>query len=288
MSVSMAENCAEPLEKKELKHVDSIPGTMSIESQVELVTTKVGLVKPGPLSCVQRGFWVSVATFLPLLFCTKDEQFAEDILDIMHSAYSSVWSVRLTNSVAWVGGEKIVQLREDRKAEAQEFFGRSMGYFLADFCYVLVQLARGHVPHLAAERLAHHTVQSVACFPAILGEGKQTSSSCTYLSIAYLAEISNMFLRANNILKRLGAEKHPFWMTNFRTLLVTFFLGRIINFPCCGALLWRHRANLPMSVLRLQLCFGAAGVALNLGWFVKLYQIYSRVARKKGAPMELL
>lgn len=271
-----------------LPRVDSIPGTLSTESQVERVTTMVGLVRPGQFSSLQRGFWVAVATFLPLQWLTKDEQFAEDILDMMHSAYTAVWSVRLSTSIEWVGGEKVLQLRDDKKAEAQEFFGRSIGYFIADFCYVLVQLARGHVPHLAAGRLAHHIVQSAANFPSILGTDEQTSSACTYLSIAYLAEISNMFLRTNNLLKRLGAEKHPLWMANFRTLLVTFFVGRIINFPFCTALIWRHRGSLPATVLRLQLGFAAAGIALNGAWFSKLFRIYAKVARSKAALMELL
>jgi len=207
---------------------------------------------------------------------------------MLHSAYASVWSLRLTSSVEAADEQTILQIRDSSKAEAQEFFGRSIGYFLADFCYVVLQLARGHVPHLAFGRLAHHTVQSAACFPAILGGSRQTSSSCTYLSIAYMAEISNLFLRTNNLLKRLGAEKHPFWISNFRALLVTFFLGRIVNFPLCTALIWRHRANLPTNIFRLQFGFAGAGLALNLGWFAKLTKIYLKVVRKKGAPMELL
>jgi len=245
-------------------------------------------VKQGPFSGVQRGFWVAVSVFLPLLALTKDEMFAEDVIDVLHSAYATVWSVRLARNIKWVGGEKVAQLVESIKPAAQEFFGRSIGYFVADFCYVICQLARGHVPHLAAGRLAHHTIQSAACFPAIFGGHRQTSSSCTYLSIAYLAEMSNMFLRINNLLKRFGAEKHPFWMANFRTLLTTFFLGRVMNFPFCTALIWRHRENLPSSVRNLQLGFAVGGMALNIGWFGKLVQIYLRVSRKRSAPMELL
>merc|ERR1719188_306151 len=100
---------------------------------------------------------------------------------MLHSAYSSVWSLRLTSCVESTEKEALVQLRESSKAEAQEFFGRSIGYFIADFCYVTLQLIRGHVPHLAYGRLAHHVVQSGAVFPAIFGGQRQTSSSCTYL-----------------------------------------------------------------------------------------------------------
>jgi len=275
-------------ESVKVKRVDSIPGTLSKASSVEQITTKIRLVKPGPLSGVQRGFWVAVSVFLPLQVITKDEMFAEDVLDFLHSAYSTVWSLRLARSIKWVGGENLARLMDSIKPAAQEFFSRSIGYFIADFCYVLVQLTRGHVPHLAAGRLAHHTIQSAACFPAILGGPMQTSSACTYLSIAYLAEMSNMFLRINNLLKRFGAEKHPLWMTNFRTLLLTFFLGRVINFPFCTALIWRHRQNLPTSVRNLQLGFAVGGMALNIGWFGKLVQIYLRVSRKRSAPMELL
>eukprot|EP00928_Gymnodinium_smaydae_P029520 TRINITY_DN22209_c1_g1_i3.p1 TRINITY_DN22209_c1_g1~~TRINITY_DN22209_c1_g1_i3.p1 ORF type:complete len:298 (+),score=37.39 TRINITY_DN22209_c1_g1_i3:27-896(+) len=274
----------EPNSKSD-KDKAGIPGTLSSESRVELVTTRSGLVKPGPLSSVQRGFWVAVTVFLPLRFVTKDEGFAEDIIDILHSAYAAVWGVRLTKAVEWVKGYEVALLPNACKSRAQEFFGRSIGYFLADLCYVIIQLARGHVPHLAAGRIAHHIVQSAACFPAILGEQEQTSASCTYLSIAYLAEISNMFLRTNNLLKRLGAQKHPLWMTNFRLLLTTFFLGRIVNFPFCTFLMWRHRKSLPKSVLMLQIGMAQAGMALNVGWFAKLFMTYLKV--RKG-PMQLL
>lgn len=276
---------ANPRQPGSLLRVSSIPGTVSKHSKIEKALSLI--VAPGPLSAVKRGFCVSVATFLPLRFF-HDERFAEDIIDLLHSAYAGIWSLRLAASVERVTGYPLVALPDNSKEMAQEFFGRSIGYFLADLCYVLVQLARGHVPHLAAGRLAHHVIQSVANFPAIFGNPAQTSAACTYLSIAYLAEISNMFLRTNNLLKRLGVEKHPLWMANFRTLLTTFFFTRVLNFPLCTLLIWRQRSSLPPVVLRGQLTFAVAGIALNTEWFRRLAIIYRKACRKATAGMELL
>lgn len=236
-----------------------------------------------------RGFWegaaCACAVFLPIRFV--DERLAEDMVDILHSFYAGAYSLRLSTGVVATGDERIVALPGKLKATAQMFFARSIGYFWADLVYVLGMLVQGHQPHLWQGRIGHHIIQSAANFPALFGSSKQTDAACTYLSIAYLAEISNIFLRINNVLKRSGSSKHALWKMNFRALLASFFLFRVVNFPFCIALIWRYRAWLPKRVRQGQLTFGAFGMALNVGWFTMLCQIF-RAASRNGAPKTLL
>lgn len=231
---------------------------------------------------IREGFLGAVSVYMParLLF---SESFAEDAVDTLHSLFCTYWSQRLVKSCRSTDDSRLVALPESIKADAQCFFARSIGYFFADFCLVLAELCRGHKPHQWQGRLAHHVVQSAACMPAIFGAARQTRATCTYLSVAYLAEVSNVFLRMNNVLRRVGVAKYPACMNaNFLMLLISFFFTRCLNFPICTALIWRHRQALPPAVFKLQFGFAFAGIGLNCEWFRRLVLIFLRMSRSRG------
>lgn len=231
---------------------------------------------------ILEGFSGAVAIYVPARFL-GGESFAEDAVDALHSVFAGYWSQRLTRSCKATGDSRIVAIPESAKSTAQRFFGRSIGYFFADVLLVVTELLRGHKPYQWEGRLAHHVVQTAANMPAIFGGARQTRATCTYLSVAYLAEVSNVFLRANNFLKRTGVEKYPACVrVNFLLLLVSFFATRCLNFPVCTTLIWRHRRALPQAIFRLQFGFAFAGIGLNCEWFRRLLLIFLRVSRSKG------
>mmetsp|Transcript_74799 Transcript_74799/g.142352 ORF Transcript_74799/g.142352 Transcript_74799/m.142352 type:complete len:311 (+) Transcript_74799:88-1020(+) len=251
------------------------------EHEQEDVQKMQGIRQKDKALAIREGFLGAVSVYVParLLF---GESFAEDAVDTLHSLFCSYWSQRLTRCCKSTGDSRLVALPESSKSNAQRFFARSIGYFFADACLVLAELLRGHKPHQWQGRLAHHIVQSAACMPAIFGGARQTRATCTYLSVAYLAEMSNVFLRTNNVLRRIGVAKFPACMnSNFLMLLVSFFFTRCLNFPICTALIWRHRQALPPAVFRLQFGFAFAGIGLNCEWFRRLLMIFLRMSRSR-------
>lgn len=138
---------------------------------------------------------------------TGDVEMTEDVLDLAHSAYTSTIAI---------SGVTLLEPNDDHTVSLPakllqddtrvvRMFCHSLGYFCADVGLILVQ---GGIfrrwPNLWMGRLAHHTIQACANLPCIFGTDrpKETALLRSVLCMAYLAELSNIFLRLSNLLRR--------------------------------------------------------------------------------------
>jgi len=222
-----------------------------------------------------KGFSATAVAFLPLRFCCG-ERLAENIVDLLHSLYASFCCLRFSARLRREQGVILV-MPEEQKGRVQLFLANSLGYFLADVVLVLVELRRGRRPYQWQGRLAHHVVQTVANAHTFFGSEAHTTAGCTYTPLAYLAEISNTWLRTSNILKHLGF--HSLWMSSMRMLLASFFIFRVVNFSFCTLIVVRNHRNLHPLAVRMSYFFIPAAFALNAEWFRRMVLIYVRARR---------
>lgn len=210
---------------------------------------------------------------------------AEDITDFVHSAAAVRASSQSALSFERTRSKHAIALRPADDAAARRFLCASTAYFGADACFVCVQLSRGVRPRLWAGRLAHHAVQFAANGPALAGSSGRAVRP--YLMLAYMAEVSTLFLRLRSLLRRAAPERAGLIRATSRLLLASFAVTRLLNFPLCTALIWARRDVLRPAILKLHLAFAAAGITLNAGWFVALLRSASREAgsgRRRVAP----
>lgn len=204
---------------------------------------------------------------------------AEDVTDLLHSAYSS--SIALSGVVALeFNSEHYVALpKGQRRGDGRvvQMFCHSMGYFFADVILIAGELSIFHrLPHLWIGRLLHHAIQACAVLPCIFRtkSDKECCALRTVLCVAYLAELSNLFLRLSNILRpapRPQLRKAVNW-----ALLATFASTRILNFWIAVSIFWAARPHVNKNIFRMLTSIQAAGYILNIGWFLKIAQIATR------------
>jgi hypothetical protein len=200
----------------------------------------------------------------------------EDVIDLIHSIWASNASMRIAQTLQ-PSGRHIVLLPREAMERAQTLFRRSLAYFWCDLIFIAIQRARGISPHLWVGRIAHHAIQTAANVPVIFSSGRRRRIMSTYLSLAYMAELSSICLRLSRLLKRLrgrraldGRVLRGLTELNHRALLLLFALFRLVNFPLCGRLIWSNRSELGPATVRCHLGFASASYTMNCVWFVKL------------------
>ncbi|KAJ1619155.1 hypothetical protein T492DRAFT_1087950 [Pavlovales sp. CCMP2436] len=203
----------------------------------------------------------------------------EDVVDLCHSVWASRESLRIASTLSPSRRHDVI-MPQYMATLAHNLFATSLAYFWSDIAFITLQRARGRSPHLWAGRLIHHIIQTVANGPVLLiGPGRAQRVMSAYLGLAYTAEISTICLRISRLLarlQRLRRAKSGGWLlellgrANHRVLLVTFALFRLVNFPLCGRLIRRNRAELPPHVADMHIGFASVGYLINVGWFIKL------------------
>lgn len=169
-------------------------------------------------------------------------------------------------------------------------FALSLGYFAADFVKIMVDvLARGKFPHLWAGRLAHHTVQLGANWPGIFCKGEpreQTLAWRSVLCMAYVAEVSSIFLRLSNLLRQgpAGARGLRLRQAVNWALVVGFFGSRVVNFAFAIAMFVQASPVLPPTLFRLGAAVQASGYGLSAVWFTKILRIALKTTSQAVVP----
>lgn len=220
--------------------------------------------------------WAAAFTSIAAVVGTEA---AEDAVDLVHSVWASRESLRLATTLEPSRRNGVV-LPERMAASAHSLFARSLAYFWADVLWIALQRAHGGRPHMWAGRLAHHAIQTVANLPVLLSAGRPRCVMSAYLGLAYSAEVSTVCLRLGRLLRRLQARRPggggllrlapAAARLNQRALLLAFVLFRLVNFPVCGGLIWRNRAELPPATARAHAAFAALGYVVNVAWFAKM------------------
>mmetsp|Transcript_8597 Transcript_8597/g.15888 ORF Transcript_8597/g.15888 Transcript_8597/m.15888 type:complete len:393 (-) Transcript_8597:48-1226(-) len=245
---------------------------------------------------------VGLATFK---LCNGDVGIAEDYLDLLHAVYTTTSSARLVRHFTDTQyNEKLTfnTLRTDLASDCDRFVTVSTSFFCADLLHIFHQLAvkRNFRLHQWRERIAHHVLQAVANIP-VLQTNKNTPQGAamrTYLTQAYLAEGSDLFLRLHNLMKAWGwlyliknsafggassASRRRLVTVkgNYIMLLVAFFVCRIVNFGLCVPKVASAMHVMPRSTARLHAWGAGLAYLLSFVWFVKLVGIW----RRKVAPL---
>ena len=189
---------------------------------------------------------------------TRCHDAAEDVTDLVHSLVATRCACGALAATRSFHGRRAC-LDPAADARARRFVLGSTTYFAADLLLVCARLTRGDRPRLWAGRLAHHVIQLVANLPALVCPPPVAREVRTYLMPAYAAEASNILLRVRNIIHASGRPARLARRVVMRALLITFALTRLVNFPVCTYLIWRRRAMLPPTVLRLHLAFAGCG-----------------------------
>merc|ERR1712196_741378 len=164
----------------------------------------------------------------------------------------------------------------DARGPIVRMFCHSLGYFLADLVKITGDIAlRGKFPNLWQGRLIHHIVQIGANTPAILGQGKPAEQNCAQRSVlcmAYLAELSSVFLRLSNLLRARPHHVKLRLLVNW-TLVVTFLGSRVVNFPLAIAMWFKARPLFPPALFKAMAAIQAGGFTLSAVWFFRIVQI---------------
>lgn len=219
----------------------------------------------------------------------------EDAVDMVHSLASS--------SVALYGFASMEPHKQHTRAlpaslahgrgPVVRMFALSLGYFFADFLKITVDVViRKRFPNLWLGRLIHHLVQLGANSPALFCEGKPRDQVLAWRSVlcmAYIAEVSSIFLRLSNMLRSkapggargLKLQKAVNW-----ALVLSFFLSRILNFPFAIAMFVKARPCLPPTLFRLGAAVQASGYALSTVWFTKIVRIALKTSMTTVPSME--
>mmetsp|Transcript_46463 Transcript_46463/g.134565 ORF Transcript_46463/g.134565 Transcript_46463/m.134565 type:complete len:312 (-) Transcript_46463:413-1348(-) len=171
-----------------------------------------------------------------------------------------------------------------------KMFSLSLGYFLADFAKIAVDvLLRGKFPHLWAGRLAHHTIQLGANWPGIFCKGKPRDQALAWRSVlcmAYIAEVSSIFLRLSNLIRQgpPGARGLRLRRAINWALVLSFFGSRIVNFACAISMFVQARPVLPPMLFGLGAAVQASGYGLSAVWFTKILRIALKTTGEATLP----
>jgi len=163
-----------------------------------------------------------------------DTALAEDVVDMLHSAYTSAIAAR---GIICLQGHDVFVIALPSHLRGGDgpvvrMFCHSIGYFLADACLIVFEVGfRKRFPKLWLGRLAHHFIHSVSNLPSIFKTtgAEESLALCSGLCMAYFAEFSSIFLRLRNIARRtdrIGLRRALNWF-----LLASFGLSRLVNFP---------------------------------------------------------
>jgi len=204
--------------------------------------------------------------------------YTEDVVDMAHSlATSSVAIYGLASMDAHPLHDRSLPPRlASGRGPIVRMFCYSLGYFGADVAKIAMDvLIRNRFPHLWAGRLAHHFVQLGANAPGIFGRGKPAELKLAWRSVlcmAYIAEVSSIFLRLSNLARRGKAGVRVRQAVNW-ALVVSFFGSRVVNFAFAIAMFVRARPVLPPHLFRLGTTVQVGGYTLSAVWFTKIVQI---------------
>mmetsp|Transcript_33095 Transcript_33095/g.77447 ORF Transcript_33095/g.77447 Transcript_33095/m.77447 type:complete len:304 (+) Transcript_33095:72-983(+) len=210
---------------------------------------------------------------------------AEDIVDLAHAVCTSALSMHGMLSLEPHGRLKrtLPPKLASGRGPIVRMFSASLGYFLADMCKILVDVTiRKQYPHLWMGRLAHHTIQLGASLPGIFTSdavAERTLAWRSVLCVAYVAEVSSIFLRLSNLLRR-GNASWRIRQTCTWAVLASFFASRIVNFGRAIQLYIAARPVLPKGLFQLGVVVQLGGYSLSVGWFLKLLRIALRAQLK--------
>eukprot|EP00931_Biecheleriopsis_adriatica_P120804 TRINITY_DN95900_c0_g1_i1.p1 TRINITY_DN95900_c0_g1~~TRINITY_DN95900_c0_g1_i1.p1 ORF type:complete len:286 (+),score=38.01 TRINITY_DN95900_c0_g1_i1:78-935(+) len=227
------------------------------------------------LADIGCGSLVSAGTYGACrLFFSKEQ--TEDMVDMVHSAASSCVAVH--GFMSMTPHPLHVRALPPKLASASgpvvRMFKYSLGYFAADLLLIIYDICiLRKFPKLWIGRLFHHFIQFAANAPCIFGKGcspQQNLAVRSTLCMAYMAELSSVFLRASNLAR--GGPLRTRQLVNW-TLVASFFYARIWNFPRATLMYLKAKPLISQRIFRLQLSIQAAGCALSAGWFTKILQI---------------
>ncbi len=242
---------------------------------------------------VRKIVYSAATVWIPLgaatLAATKSIRSTEDILGLTHAVVATASAARLvakSKDTRYAQQVKFKTMPQRETKNADWFLQLSTGFFVADAVHIAIQVLvrKNYALHQWKERLAHHALQAVANVPTILTSPSTVTGVATrsYLSQAYLAEASEIFLRAHNILCTLGWDKTRAWVvkTNYKVLLVVFALCRLVNFGLCYKKLKDAANVMPKYLVKAHSTGTAAAYALSTVWFLKLFGKWRRQIRK--------
>lgn len=200
---------------------------------------------------------------------------AEDVVDMMHSAYTSGVALQgicslQKHPIFWIA---LPAHLEDGLGPVVRMFCRSAGYFLADVCLILVEVgARGQHPALWLGRLAHHALQLVCNLASTFKRGSALESHAlrSGLCMAYFAEFSTIFLRLRSLTKRMNlvsVRRVVDW-----SLLLSFAFSRLVNFGFLIRCWVNCRQVVSPLIFRFFLGIQCSVYLMNVGWFAKIAQ----------------
>jgi len=202
----------------------------------------------------------------------------EDAVDMVHSLATSAVAMygmaRMESQPLY--GRALPPALAHGRGPVVKMFAASLGYFAADCVKIAVDvLLRGKYPHMWAGRLVHHFVQLGAIWPGLFCKGaphEQVLAWRSNLCMAYVAELSSIFLRLSNLLRQGPARPKLQLVVNW-ALVVSFFGSRIVNFARAIAMFVRARPVLAPHLFRLGISVQASGYTLSAVWFLKVVRI---------------
>mmetsp|Transcript_21114 Transcript_21114/g.39683 ORF Transcript_21114/g.39683 Transcript_21114/m.39683 type:complete len:283 (-) Transcript_21114:117-965(-) len=208
-----------------------------------------------------------------------DPEIAEDVVDFLHSAYTSSIAVRGIRALEPHPRHRVALPSHlaTGSGPVVRMFCHSIGYFFADVGLILVRGGLfGNWPKLWAARLTHHVIQACAVLPCIFRTEKSEALALrSVLCIAYFAEFSNLFLRLSNALRRRGGRPSLQRAVNV-ALLGSFAASRMFNFGFAMRVFWLAKAMVHPRLFQMIASIQASGYLLNLVWFVKIAQIVAK------------
>lgn len=208
---------------------------------------------------------------------------AEDVVDLLHSSYVTAVALRGIRALRRHPIFLVVlpPHLSDGAGPVVRMYCHSAGFFLADTCFILFELMRQRRPKLWAGRLVHHAIQSFCNLVSVFRRGASTETQAlrSGLCLAYLAELSSIFLRVGNMARhaQLGVRRAVSW-----TLLLSFAVSRLGNFAFLIRCWVRARCVLSPALFHTFLGVHTAGYLLNLGWFVKIARGTLRLQRPRA------
>jgi len=204
--------------------------------------------------------------------------YTEDAIDMVHSAGTSFTSLYAFTQMRphKVHTRALPSDLASGRGCVVRMFSISIGYFTADVIKIMLDvLVRNKYPNLWAGRLVHHFIQFGACFPAIFGRGQPPERNLAWRSVlcmAYIAELSSVFLRLSNMTRQSKVSIRLRQAINW-ALVASFFGSRIVNFAAAIAMFVKARKVLPPHLFQLGAVVQTGGYALSAGWFFKIVQI---------------
>jgi len=218
-------------------------------------------------------------------FAQGDSSFAEDVVDLMHSAYTS--KVAISGIASLEPHEEHTVALPSRLSKGRgpvvRMFCHSLGYFFADVLLILFGGLSGNLPSMWAGRLIHHVIQTCANTPCIFRtKPSEALALRSVLCIAYFAEFSNIFLRLSNLLRRRKSPPRVLQALNF-ALLGSFGVSRLANFFFAVRIFWQARSHIQPHIFKMLTTIQVSGYILNLLWFFKI----AKIAMKPTAKLSI-